>query len=179
MEQGLRPDKVSREGECPLTTPKSRNLWEEIGRRSPVSAFRFPSMGPKSRAATTRAPVIDSQIGPATERTNIVSFTHSSSKSPWTAREWFFVLMLPVLWTSFLPVVYRRFSLHLACGLCTEEIDATCFSAPRSRNFLPLDRPKSNAVLLNGNERPTQPPGSKSRLAFTKPHRSPAPGPIS
>jgi len=49
MEQGLRPDKVSRGGECPLTTPKSRNLWEEIGRRSPVSAFRFPSMGPKSR----------------------------------------------------------------------------------------------------------------------------------
>ncbi|CAI8697968.1 hypothetical protein EMIT0111MI5_80009 [Burkholderia sp. IT-111MI5] len=47
MQQGLKPNKASRRGECPLTTLKSRNLWEEIGQKSSVSAFRFPSMGPK------------------------------------------------------------------------------------------------------------------------------------
>lgn len=119
------------------------------GNRVEIIGFRIqvPIYGTeKARAATTRTPVIDGQIGSATERTDIVSFTHSSSKSSWTAREWFFVLMRPGLWTSFLPVVYRRFSSHLACGPCTEEIDAVCFPAPRSRKFLPLDRPKSNAV---------------------------------
>ncbi len=48
LRQGSRPDKAFRRGERLLTNTKSRNLWEEIGQISPISVFRFPSMGPKS-----------------------------------------------------------------------------------------------------------------------------------
>ncbi|MPV70442.1 hypothetical protein [Burkholderia sp. BE17] len=87
---------------------------------------------------TTRAPVIGRQIGSATERRGIVSFVRCSSKSSWTAREWFFVLMLPGLLTSFLPIGYRRFSSYLTCDLCPWEMSGACFATPRPRDFLPL-----------------------------------------
>lgn len=164
--------------------PTHKHLKVETYGRKSGRNHRFPHSGShlwdrKAGTAMVRTPVIDGQIGSAPERTDIVRFTHGSSKSSWTAREWFFVLMLPGLQTSFLPVACRCFSSHLACGPCTEEIDAACIPALRSRNFLPLDRPKSNAVHLDGNERATPPPGSKSSLRFIRPHRSPAPGPIS
>lgn len=80
---------------------------------------------------------------------------------------------------KFLPIAYRRRSSYSACELCTGEIDATCSTALWHCNFLPLDQPKNNAVPVDGNGRPAQPPGDKRRRSPHRWHRSPVPGPIS
>ena len=77
--------------------PKRRNLWEEIRRfdvQVPVYGTQkyVPWHLPHHRLTSAADPV---------------AFPRSSSKSSWTAREWFFVLGLPRLGTSFcrLPVM--------------------------------------------------------------------------
>lgn len=146
--------------------PESRNLWEEIGQKSPVSTFRFPSMGPKSRgcdhprSCDRRANRIDNrmrehrrfhprQFEIIPDCARVVFCTHASR----SVDKFFADRLSTRLVTVSLSTVHR-------------ENGCRSLRHPRSRDFLPLDQPKSNAVPRDGNERPAQPPGSKRRLGL-------------
>ena len=99
-------------------------------------------MGPKNVPHGTLGTMTD-------ERSESRRFVHSSSKSSWTAREWFFVLALPRLWTSFCrsPVMpLAKFSLWTV----PDGIRSRLFPSHVRSVFLPLEcRPASHAVSVD------------------------------
>lgn len=103
---------------------KSRNLWEKNGKKAPLPGTGSHLWDQKSSSVTSTAPVVDAQSRPTIRKHESLWLRSQQFQIiPDGSRRVFLHSCFAVHGQVF-PFARARLSSNLACGRCTEEIDA-------------------------------------------------------